>query len=115
MNIVIDKELFQWEKERYVYLELADGEPVPDYIQFYNKNSSLGPEVAIFQNKAKIPNYLLTEHFPIMALACIGETGATQVLTRREFKVIKRVRPENYKEESSDDFISVIYDGGMES
>jgi len=50
-----------------------------------------------------------------MALACIGETGATQVLTRREFKVIKRVRPENYKEESSDDFISVIYDGGMES
>lgn len=114
MKLRIEKELFQWEKNRYVYIDASDEESLPDFIQFYNNKVSYGPEIRLEGNKAKIPNYLLKEHLPIMALACVGEEGETQVLTRREFKVIKRVRPENYIDDSEDELYHIIYDGGEE-
>jgi hypothetical protein len=70
----------------------------------------LGPEIPLENNKAKIPDYLLKESLPIMAVACIGSKGRTQVVGRREFKVIQRARPEEFKEEIK----HVIYDGGEE-
>ena len=115
MKLFIDKELFQWEKNRYVFLEVAESDPSPTCIQFYNKKTFLGPEVKIVDNKAKIPDYLLADYLPIMALACTGLPGETQVITRREFKIIKRAKPENYKEDSDDEFYDIVYDGGMES
>ena len=115
MKLFTDKELFQWEKDRYVFLELSDSEVSPSCVQFYNRKSSTGPEVVISEGKAKIPDYLLMDCLPIMALACTGEPGSTKVVTRREFKVIKRVRPESYSEDSEDQFYDIIYDGGEES
>jgi hypothetical protein len=56
----------------------------------------LGPEVPLENNKAKIPDYLLKESLPIMAVACIGSKGRTQVVGRREFKVIQRARPKEF-------------------
>lgn len=120
MKIWVDKELFQWEKNRWVNVETSENESEITYVQFYNKKASYGPEIPLENNKAKIPDYLLKESLPIMAVACIGSLGETQVIGRREFKVIKRVKPENYVENPSDpddpngSNKDVIYDGGVE-
>lgn len=113
MKIWIDKELFQWEKNRYVHIETMENEPAISYIQFYNKKSVYGSEIPLKDNKAKIPDILLTECLPIMAVACTGLEGYTYPINRREFKVIKRAKPENYVD-SSDEIKDIIYDGGVE-
>lgn len=108
MSLDIEKELFQWEKERFVIVN----DKQITYVQFYNKKSKYGSEVPVKEGKALIPNYLLKESLPIIALACSGSSGKTQVLNRREFKVLGRAKPENYID---DDVIrEIIYDGGME-
>lgn len=125
MKIYVDKELFQWEKNRSIFLELNDSDPEISFIQFYNKNSKVGPEIPVINNEAKIPDYLLEESHPIMAVACTGKIGETLAVSRREFKVLKRARPEKYEDESDEppapgepekpDYDEeIIYDGGEE-
>lgn len=101
MKLWIDKELFQWEVDRYVYLSTEDSDAKITFIQFYNGKSKTGPEIPMEENKAKIPDYLLQESLPIMAVACTGSKGSTQVIGRRKFKVIKRAKPETVIEQSS--------------
>lgn len=115
MTIRIDKELFQWEKNRYVYVDSSAEEPVITYVQFDSGKERIGSEAELKDGKAKIPNYLLRKSLPITALACIGslEEG-TQVIARRTFKVIPRAKPESYFDEDDDTGIEVIYDGGVE-
>ena len=110
MKLWIEKELFQWETERYVNVVLDNGDPSVTFIQFYNNVKKAGPEVPLKDNKAKIPDYLLEESLPIMAVACIGSKGSTQVIDRKQFKVVKRAKPEQFIEEGK----HVIYDGGEE-
>lgn len=110
MKLWIEKEIFQWETERYVNVSLSDSDSQITFIQFYNNKSDKGPEIPLEDNKAKIPDYLLQESLPIMAVACMGIKGKTQVVGRREFKVIRRAKPEEFK----DDIKHVIYDGGEE-
>lgn len=109
MKLWIEKELFQWETERYVNISQDSDLPIT-FIQFYNDKSQIGPEIPLENNKAKIPDYLLEESLPIMAVACVGSKGKTQVVGRREFRVIKRAKPDNYMEDNK----HVIYDGGEE-
>ena len=45
-----------------------------------------------------------------MAVACVGSKGKTQVIGRREFRVIKRAKPDDFTEDNK----HVIYDGGEE-
>lgn len=107
----IEKELFQWEKQRYV---LVDGnETSITHIQFYNKEKSYGPEIPVVNGKAQIPNYLLKDSLPIVALGCIQVGNGTQVLCRRTFKVLKRARPEFYIDDN-EQIKDIIYDGGVE-
>ena len=113
MTLRIDKELFQWEKDRYVFIEGIEENPNVSVIQFYNKKSKYGPEVPIKDNKAQIPNYLLKENLPITALACTETSGGTQVICRKVFKVLSRAKPEYYIEDD-DTSKDVIYDGGVE-
>lgn len=113
MVLRIEKELFQWEKGRYVFLETEENEPSISCFQFYNKKSRYAPEVPVEDGKAMIPNYLLKEDLPIVALACSNDSGETQVISRREFKVLKRVRPEYYIDDD-DTSKDIIYDGGVE-
>ena len=40
MTISIEKELFQWDKNRVVNIFLEEGETAPTHLQFYNKKSS---------------------------------------------------------------------------
>lgn len=119
MKIFIDKELFQWERNRYVILEVKDDEAAPDFVQFYNARSTRGPEVPLIDGRAKIPDELLQSSLPITAVACRGKKGSAKVITRREFKVIKRVRPENYQDtppdDEDDEDYYIIYDGGEET
>lgn len=103
----IDKELFQWEKNRYVSVD----EERATHVQFYNEKSSSAKEVNIVDGKAKIPNDLLKERLPIMAVACDDREGNSIALTRREFKVIERKIPETFVEEDEDE--ETIYDGGV--
>lgn len=114
MEITIERELFQWEKNRNVYITQTQNEPLISFVQFYNKNSCSGPEVPLIGGMASIPNYLLREPYPIMAVACIGYEGNTQAIGRREFKVIKRPRPENYYHNEEGVQKHIIYDGGEE-
>lgn len=109
MTLTIEKELFQWEKDRFV---IVKDEQIT-CVQFYNKKSKYGPEIPVKEGKALIPNYLLKEDLPIIALACTGPSGRTQVKNRREFKVLSRTKPENYIDD--DTVVEIIYDGGMET
>lgn len=113
MIILIEKELFQWDKNRFVNVKLEEDDTVPTHLQFYNKKSREG-KVISFEEKVKIPNSLLKESLPITILACYRdeEEEEEKVLYRREFKVLARPRPENYVDD--DEFIEIIYDGGME-
>ena len=110
MKLWIEKELFQWEVERYVHISLEPSEPEITFIQFYNDARKSGPEIPLENNKAKIPDYLLKESLPIMAVACTGSKGRTQVVGRKQFKIIKRAKPEEFIENDE----HVIYDGGEE-
>lgn len=113
MNLKIDKELFQWEKGRIIVLEKEDNEPEISHVQFYNKKSSYGPEIPVVNGKVQIPNYLLKEKLPIVALACVNEEGKSEVISRRIFKVLGRAKPETYIDED-DTSKDIIYDGGVE-
>ena len=112
MEIIINKELFQWEKNRYVYINLEEGEDLPSYLQFYNKKSKKALQRNISEGKALIPNQLLKQNLPIMVLACLANDNETLVLTRKEFKVLSCPKPENYIDDETG--IEIIYDGGME-
>lgn len=110
MKLWIDKELFQWEHDRYVNITYNQKDPQITFIQFYNNENKTGPMISVERNKAKIPDYLLEKSLPIMAVACIGSKGSTQVIDRKQFKVVKRAKPEQFVEEGK----HVIYDGGEE-
>ena len=110
MRLWIEKELFQWEKDRYVNISSNNSEPKITFIQFYNEEDAVGPEVPLKNDRAKIPNYLLEKSLPIMAVACAGKEGETQVIERRKFRVLKRAKPGTYTETGN----HVIYDGGEE-
>ena len=110
MKLWIEKELFQWETERYVNVSLDGSDSQITFIQFYNNENDKGPEIPLEDNKAKIPDYLLQESLPIMAVACIGSEENAQVVGRKQFKVIKRAKPEKLIENNK----HVIYDGGEE-
>jgi hypothetical protein len=56
MILKIDKELFQWEKNRFILLEKQDNEPKISCVQFYNKKSKISIEENIVDGKVKIPN-----------------------------------------------------------
>ena len=114
MELKIEKELFQWEKNRFVFIE-GENAPIVSSVQFFNKKSSRAIEVDVLGGKARIPNSLLKESLPIVALACKGRLDESQVIARREFKVLKRPMPENYYEDPSSDSKEVIYDGGVET
>lgn len=107
----IDGELFQWEKKRYVYL--SSNTSSITHIQFYNHENSIAPEIPVENGKVQIPDYLLKEALPIVALGCKQVSGGSQVICRKIFKVLRRARPESYID-TSDDFKEIIYDGGVE-
>lgn len=109
MKIEIDKELFQWEKGRFITFS---SEVAPIFFVFYNQKSIYGIEVLPEGNKVFIPNPLLKEAIPVTVEGCIGKFGEGQVITRKTFKVLKRARPENYVEDKEINY--VIYDGGEE-
>lgn len=114
----IEKELFQWEKGRYVMVSRADITTV----EFYNKKSEYGDEVIVENGQAQIPNKLLKESLPIAALACVddGDNG-TKVISRKTFKVLARPKPEFYIDDEDEPInpgpdipgVDIIYDGGV--
>lgn len=107
----IDRELFQWEKERNV---IVDSSKQITYVQFYNDKTKEGPEVAVVNGVAKIPNYLLKESLPITALGYVKTLTETKIVCRKTFRVLKRARPQSYVDDSFE-IIDIIYDGGVEN
>lgn len=104
----INKELFQWEKERY--LDVSNSNITA--VEFYNSKSKRGQKVNIENGQALIPNSLLKESLPITALACIDD----KVISRKTFKVLARPKPDSYIDgDDGPDIpgIDVIYDGGV--
>ena len=109
MKLRIEKELFQWENERYVCISLESSNQEITFVQFYNDIRKSVLEIPVKNDKAKIPDYLLTQSLPIMAVACTGSKGRTQVVGRKQFKIIS-AKPEEFIENDE----HVIYDGGEE-
>ena len=115
----IDKELFQWEKGRFV--KVSDGAITT--VEFYNKRSKNSSEVSVENGQAQIPNKLLKESLPIMATACIKDENGTKVISRKTFKVLARRKPESYIDDDPTGpdepiipdipGIDIIYDGGV--
>ena len=119
----IDKELFQWEKGRFVKVSRSDITTV----EFYNKKSKYSDEVGVEDGQAQIPNQLLKEALPIIASACIDDENGTKVISRKTFKVLARPKPEFYIDDDEPDApvepddpdtpdipgLDIIYDGGM--
>lgn len=113
----IEKELFQWEKGRYV---IVNDESITT-VEFYNKKSKYGDEVIVENGQAQIPNKLLKESLPIAALACIDDENGTKVISRKTFKVLARPRPEFYVDDEDEPVnpgpdipgLDIIYDGGV--
>lgn len=114
MNITIDKELFQWEKDREVFIQPSADDPYITFVQFYNKSIKLAKEGLLNNGKVKIPNELLKEDLPIMVVVCTGPRGETTVISRREFRVLSRKRPQSYIDDEEVIYKEVIYDGGVE-
>jgi hypothetical protein len=113
----IEKELFQWEKGRYV---IVNDESITT-VEFYNKKSKYSDEVIVENGQAQIPNKLLKESLPIAALACIDDENGTKVISRKTFKVLARPRPEFYVDDEDEPInpgpdipgLDIIYDGGV--
>ena len=113
----IEKELFQWEKGRFVVVS----NPIVTTIEFYNKKSKYSDEVSVENGQAQIPNKLLKESLPITALACIDDEDGTKVISRKTFKVLARPRPEFYVDDEDGPIepgpdipsVDIIYDGGV--
>ena len=113
----IDKELFQWEKGRFV--TVSDGSITT--VEFYNKKSEYGDEVSVEDGQAQIPNKLLKDCLPIAALACVDDEDGTKVISRKTFKVLARPKPEFYVDDEDDPInpgpdipgVDIVYDGGV--
>ena len=113
-----NKELFPWEKERYVIVTPTT--PEITTVEFYNKKSKISREVMVVRGKARIPNDLLKESIPIVASACVEDYAGTKVISRKVFRVLARPKPEYYVDDGDGPIdpdipgIDIIYDGGIE-
>ena len=115
----IEKELFQWEKGRYVIV--SDKHPEITTVEFYNKKSTYSDEVSVIDGQAQIPNKLLKESLPIAASACVDDENGTKVISRKTFKVLARPKPEFYIDDEDGPVtpgpdipgVDIIYDGGV--
>lgn len=106
----IERELFQWEKNRFV---LTDQNEQITHVQFYNDKTKEGPEIPVIDGAAMIPNYLLKDSLPIIALGYIKTKNETKIVCRRTFRVLKRARPQSYIDDCFE-IREIIYDGGVE-
>lgn len=116
----INKELFQWEKGRFV--TLSDDSITT--VEFYNKKSEHSEEVKVKEGYAQIPNKLLKEALPIIVSACTDDRNGTKVFSRKTFKVLARPKPEFYVDDDDPIIpedpdapdipgIDIICDGGV--
>lgn len=113
MRIYVDKELFQWEKNRYILIKTdSASEELPTFAQFYNKKMLKSLDNPVIGNKIKIPNQLLEYDIPVMVVVCAGTYEDAHAISRKEFKIIKRAKPENGAEDPTNK--DIIYDGGEE-
>lgn len=103
--IQIDKELFQWELNRQALVT----NPSISFVYFYNKNSQNSKKENILNGIVNIPDTLLKENLPIVALCCDKNK---KVVGRKVFKVLSAKRPEDYVD--PEDYLEIIYDGGIE-
>lgn len=92
MKIFVDKELFQWEKNRYILLEAEPAEEQPTFAQFYNSRMSVSLDNPVVNGKVKIPPQLLEQDIPIMVIVCSGSYENAHAISRKEFKIIRRAR-----------------------
>ena len=129
MKIFVDKELFQWEKNRYILLEAEESaEEQPTFAQFYNSRMSVSLDSPVVNGKVKIPPQLLEQDIPIMVIVCSGSYENAHAISRKEFKIIRRARLGNGFNGSGgseepdipdvpdtpDTDKDIIYDGGEE-
>lgn len=117
----IEKELFQWEKGRYVIID--DKHPEILTVEFYNSKSKNTKEVLVEDGRARIPNEFLKTELPVVALACTQKDFRKQVVARETFKIFPRPKPEYYIDSDEDDPITppkpdgpsvdIVFDGGV--
>ena len=114
MKIEINKELFQWEKNRQVSVTLEENDPEISFVRFYNKVQGYSIPVPLVDGFAQIPDNFLKEALPITALACIGEKDEAKVFTKKQFRVLKQAKPTDHYDDEDVCEKELIFDGGEE-
>lgn len=108
-QLELDRELFQWEKDRILLIKPNTNLDQIYCVQFYNNKSKFSEEVTPQDDIVKIPNILLTQNIPLTAVICGKEGEGTQVLGYKTFRVLPRLKPQSYQD---DDEEILIFGGG---
>ena len=91
MNIKINGDLFQWEKNRIISVDFnRDKQNL--YAQIFNCKTDVCELIPILDNSILIPDKLLEQPYPITVIICTED----QVISRKEFRVLKRPKPSGY-------------------
>lgn len=93
VEITTGKQLFQWEKERFIHI---DPPTQARYAQFYNAKSKVALESDIEGGQALIPNELLMQNLPITVIICSEDGDGTWVIGRKILPILTRKKPETY-------------------
>ena len=92
MEIKIEKNLFQWEKDRKVFIECNKTDYPSLYVQVFNTKTIAAPLIPLTTDYIIIDDKILEQPLPITVLVCSEE----RVFARREFSVLKRPKPDGY-------------------
>lgn len=86
--------LTQWDKSQVI---IVDEYPPGTQVHFFNRKMQEAYVLNVDSNhEVQIPDILLQYPYPLMVYIYVEDSGMYYSVTRREFQVIARTRPESY-------------------
>lgn len=92
IKIKIENNLFQWERDREVFIDFDKTKYPTLYAQIFNAKTVSAPLIPLADNRIFIPDEVLELSIPITVLIC----SESKVVARKEFCVLKRPKPTGY-------------------
>lgn len=92
MEIKIEKNLFQWERNKKIFINYDKTKYSSLQVQVFNAKAKTAPFIPLINDYIVIDDKILEESLPITVLVCCEET----VVARKEFCVLKRPKPDGF-------------------